>query len=92
MDFITDLPPDPKGNTSIYVFVDKLTKMVRFVPCTATIDSVGAAEIFFNTIVCSYGVPLIVVSDRDPKFTSSFTESLFKGYGIDLRHSSAYHP
>ena len=92
MDFITDLPPDPKGNTSIYVFVDKLTKMVRFVPCTATIDSVGAAEIFFNTIVCSYGVPQVVVSDRDPKFTAAFTESLYAGYDIDLRHSSAYHP
>jgi transposase InsO family protein len=36
-------------------------------------------------------VPREIVSNRDPKFTSSFWKGLFKGFGINLNLSTSYH-
>jgi len=38
------------------------------------------------------GVPASIVSDRDPRFTSHFWQSLQVALGTQLRMSSAYHP
>lgn len=92
MDFITDLPADSEGHTAIYVFVDKLTKMVRCVPCRSDMNAVRAAELFVDSICTKFGVPQVVISDRDPKFASAFFTHLMDEWGIDLRMSSAYHP
>ena len=37
-DLVTDLPPSA-GYTAIAVFVDRLTKMVHFAPCTKEISA-----------------------------------------------------
>jgi hypothetical protein len=39
-----------------------------------------------------HGIPKMIVSDRDPKFTSNFWKGLFKGFGMNLNFSTAYHP
>ena len=39
-----------------------------------------------------YGVPSSIVSDRDPRFTSRFWQTLQSALGSRLRMSSAYHP
>jgi hypothetical protein len=36
MDFITGLPITPKGNDSIWVIVDRLTKLADFLPIKTT--------------------------------------------------------
>jgi len=41
----------------LFVFVDKLTKMVHFSPCTTEIDAPGLAKIFFRDVVRLHGVP-----------------------------------
>ncbi|MCI57037.1 retrotransposon protein, partial [Trifolium medium] len=50
------------------------------------------AEIYVEQIVRLHGIPLSIVSDRDPRFTSRFWESLQEAFGTKLRMSSAYHP
>ncbi|CAJ2638292.1 unnamed protein product [Trifolium pratense] len=50
------------------------------------------AEIFVEQIVKLHGIPSSIVSDRDPRFTSRFWESLQEALGTKLRLSSAYHP
>ena len=37
-------------------------------------------------------IPKVIVCDRDPKFTSNFWKSLFKGLYTKLNFSTAYHP
>ena len=48
MDWITHLPPTPRGFDAVFTIVDRLGKLVRFVPCTTTIDAEGTARLFFD--------------------------------------------
>ncbi|CAJ2651824.1 unnamed protein product [Trifolium pratense] len=50
------------------------------------------AEIYVEQIVKLHGIPTSIISDRDPRFTSRFWESLQEALGMKLRLSSAYHP
>jgi len=49
-------------------------------------------DLYISEIVRLHGVPSSIVSDRDPRFTSRFWESLHRALGTQLRLSSAYHP
>lgn len=74
MDFITHLPPS-QGFTAIMTCVERLTKLVRVVPCAVgegELDARAVAKLFFDRVVRDFGVPRVVVSDRDPRFTSAF--------------------
>lgn len=47
MDLITDLPPTSNGYNAIFVVVDRLTKMVHFLPTTTSVTAVDLAKLFF---------------------------------------------
>ena len=74
------------------MIVDRLTKSAHFIPIDITYSMERLAEIYIRVIVKLHGVPLSIVSDRDPRFTSRFWENLQKAFGSKLRLSSAYHP
>ena len=92
MDFITDLPCTPSGKDAILVFVDRLTRMVLFAPCTKDIDTLGTAKLLRDYVFCHHGLPVSIVSDRDPRFTSKVWTELMKLLGTRLNMSSAFHP
>jgi hypothetical protein len=92
VDMITELPCTIEGYDAILVFVDRLTKMVHFVPCKKTLDSKGFCQLFMENIVRLHGWPKRVVSDRGSIFTSHFTSAVAELQGWFRRHSSAYHP
>ena len=92
MDFITQLPMSKSGHDAIVVFVDKLSKMVHLVPTTTTVDAPQVAKLFLREVIRHHGVPESIVSDRDPRFTSSFWQELWKMLGTKLAMSTAYHP
>jgi len=50
------------------------------------------AKLYVREVVRLHGVPESIVSDRDPRFTSRFWQSLQAALGTQLRMSSAYHP
>ncbi|MBW0546757.1 hypothetical protein O181_086472 [Austropuccinia psidii MF-1] len=50
------------------------------------------ALLFWNNIISLCGVPKIIISDRDPKFTSEFWTNLYDMLGTKLLFSTAYHP
>jgi hypothetical protein len=92
MDLITQLPKSHRGSDAIVVFVDKLTKMVHFVPTKTTVTAPQLAEIFWNTVVRHHGLPSSLVSDRDPRFIGHFWRALWKCLGTQLTMSTAFHP
>ena len=91
MDFITGLPKS-KGYEAIFVVVDRLSKYCHFIPLKHPYTARSLAEVFSKEIVRLHGIPVSIVSDRDPVFMSSFWRELFKMQGTQLRVSSAYHP
>jgi RNase H-like domain found in reverse transcriptase/Reverse transcriptase (RNA-dependent DNA polymerase)/Integrase zinc binding domain/Retroviral aspartyl protease/Chromo (CHRromatin Organisation MOdifier) domain len=92
MDFIVSLPPTKSGFDSVLVVTDRLTKMVQCIPTTTTVNAPGVAKLFVEHVFMHYGLPQVIVSDRDPKFVSAFWRSLFKCFGTQLAFSSSYHP
>ncbi|GBG70955.1 hypothetical protein CBR_g8255 [Chara braunii] len=64
----------------------------RFVPCRYATSAREVADIVFDRAVRDHGLPLSIISDRDPRFTSRFWRRLHEVYGTQLRFSSSYHP
>lgn len=92
MDLITQLPHSTDGFDAIVVFVDRLTKMVHFVPSHSNVSSVQIARLFFDNVFRLHGLPTNIVSDRDGRFLSDFWQSLFGLCGTKLAMSTSYHP
>ena len=63
MDFIVGLPCIPAGYDSIWVDVDRLTKVAHFIPVKTTYSRARLVELYMSRIVCLHGVPKII-SDR----------------------------
>jgi hypothetical protein len=92
MDFIVGLPRTQAGYDSIWVVVDRLTKVAHFIPVKTTYSSAKLAELYMSRIVCLHGVPKKIVSDRGTQFTSRFWQKLHESLDTKLNFSSAYHP
>ena len=92
MDFVTGLPRTLKGYNAVWVIVDRLTKTAHFLPIKWGISLEKLAELYLAEIVRLHGVPVSIVSDRDPRFTSRFWGSLQKAMGTKLHMSTAFHP
>jgi hypothetical protein len=92
MDFIMGLPKTQRRYDSIWVIVDRLTKVAHFIPIKTTYTRPQLAELYISRIVCLHGVPKKIVSDRGTQFTSKFWERLHESMDMKLNFSLAYHP
>ena len=92
MDFVTRLPRTLGGDNAIWVIVDRLTKSAHFLPMKVNFSMDRLASLYIKEIVRMHGVPVSIVSDRDPRFTSRFWHSLQKALGTKLSFSTAFHP
>jgi hypothetical protein len=91
MDFIGGLPPSKQFNC-ILVVVDKLTKYAHFLPLRHPFTASKVTDIFVDNIFRLHGLPLSLISDRDPIFTSQFWQSVFRATGTQLKMSTSNHP
>lgn len=91
MDFISGLPVSA-GNTVILVIVDRFSKACRFIPLPKLPSAPETAEVVCQYVFRTFGLPLDVVSDRGPQFTSQFWKAFCKLIGAKVSLSSGYHP
>jgi hypothetical protein len=91
MDFVIGLPRTQKGNDSIWVIIDRLTKVAHFILVKTTFGGATLAWIYLKEIVRLHGIPRKIVSDKGTQFTSKFWTSLQQAMGTKIDFSNACH-
>ena len=92
MDFVTGFPRTVGRYDSIWVIVDRLTKIAHFIPLRIETSGRELADLFMKYQFKYHGCSRSIISDRDPRFTSHFWESFQEAMGTKLRFSTAHHP
>ena len=76
MDFVVGLSNTQRGYDSIWVVVDRLTKSAHFIPMKAAYTVAQYAQLYIDHIVSLHRIPVSIISDRGPQFTSRFWQKL----------------
>ena len=92
MDFVFGSPEDAHKNIGILVFIDLLSKMVHIRAVNDSISAHVCARFFIDTVLRTDGLPHELVSDRDPRFTAAFWQSLFRSLGPRMTMPTSDHP
>ncbi|KAJ9522418.1 hypothetical protein QJQ45_008294 [Haematococcus lacustris] len=92
MDLVTKLPAGTHGYDAICVIVDRLSKMVHFVPCKESMNAMTFARLFVNNVFKLHGLPAEVLTDRGAHFNNKFWHAVKKLLGMKTNMSTAYRP
>ena len=92
MDFITHLPKTRSGYNTLLVMVDYVIKTIILRPTYSTAMAVDTTRLFVDAVVRAHGLPKVIVSDRDTRFTSHFWREVHRVMGTTLAMSSGFHP
>ena len=92
MDLITELPTTARGHSAVLTVVDRLSKMVHWIPCTIKIGAEATAHLFMHHIFKYHGLPDVIIGDRDTRWSSAFWTTVFKSLGTKVKLTTAYHP
>jgi len=91
IDFIVKLPKTARGNDSILMVVDRLSKYAIFTPCSETIDSKGLVSVLEEKVMADKGYPKTIVSDRDTRVMATHFQEWCKKHSIQHKGTTAYH-
>ena len=92
MDFVTHLPRTQQKYDAVWVIVNRLTKSAHFLVVRMTFALERFYRLYIQEIVRLHGVPVSIMSDRDPRFTAHFWKSFQKAMGTRLTMSTAFPP
>ena len=92
MDIMIHLPRTSRRHDAVWVIVDRLTKLAHFLAMQMTFTNEEFYRLYMGEIFRLHGMPVSIVSDRDPKFMPCFWKSFQKAMGSQLMMSTAFHP
>ena len=92
MDFVVRLPLIGRKLDSVWVVVDQLTKSIHFLPVRIDYSLDKLAVLYIKEIVRLHGIPISIILDQDPRFTSRFWGKLQEALGSRLNFTTAFHP
>jgi len=90
-DFITKLPLAQRYD-SILVVMDRLTKIVHFIPTTEKTSAEGLARLFRDNVWKLHGLPESIILDRGPQFAAGLMRELNEILGIKSKLLTAFYP
>ncbi len=91
MDFLGPLKKTKEGYQYILLVVDSYTKWCEAF-ALKTADATEVANVLYHQIICRYGAPDTLVSDRGQQFISKLVKELCKIFEITKVQTSSYHP
>ena len=92
MDFVVGLPQTRRLHESIWIIMDRLTKLSGFLPIKVSYSAEEYARLYVKEIIKFHGGPLSIISDREAPFTLNFWRSYQNGLDTQVKHSTAFHP
>lgn len=92
MDFLTGIPPTPRGNDMIMVIMDRLSKRTKLIACNKSLTARGAAILFMEHYFVNFGIPRKIVSDKDVRFMATFWKTIWAALGASLLFTTTSHP
>jgi hypothetical protein len=92
MDLITGLPRHNSKDAILTIVDHGCSRAAVFLPCTTQITGQGIAQLYLDHVYRWFGLPIKIISDRDPRFTSHFGRALASKLGIQQNLSSTFHP
>ena len=92
IDFVVGLPLTGKKHDSVWIVVDRLTKSAHFLPVRTDYSFDKLVELYIKEIVRLHGIPISIISYRDPRFTSRFWGKLQEALDTRLNFSTVFHP
>lgn len=92
IDFVFGLPRSKKGNDVVWVIIDRLTKSALFLTMKKSDYVDKLAKMYVNEMVRLHRVPVPIVSNKNPRFTSRLWLSIQLAMGTKLNLSTAFHP
>jgi hypothetical protein len=92
MDFVFGLPKTQNGHTGYLSMTCRLSNWLQIALCAEEVTAEGSAALVFNNWVVHYGLPAVIISDRDPRFTGRFWKTLWQLLDTQLHMSTAGHP
>ena len=72
MEFVVGLPLTRRRHDSVWVVVDRLTKSSHFLPVRTDYSLDKLAELYIKETTRLHGIPVSIISNQDPRFTSRF--------------------
>jgi len=93
IDFVLALPLSAEGFDCVLSVTDKFSKRITLIPGKITFTATDWAKLLLDRLyLADWGVPKVILSDRDPKFLSDLWKAIFNELGVALLYSTAYHP
>ena len=83
MDFMVGLPLTGRKHDSVWVVVNRLTKSAHFLPMRTDYSLNKLTDLYIKEIVRLHGIPVSIISYRDPRFTSRFWENCKRPWALD---------
>ena len=86
MNFVSGLPRTQREHDAIWIIVNRLTKSTHFLPISMKYFLEKLAKLYLDEIIRLHGIPVSIVSDRDPRFVSRFWQKMQESLGTKLYH------
>ena len=93
MDFMLAFPKTLTGLNCSMTVTCKFSKRATIIPGKDTWSGAQWASALLERLnIGDWGLPKVIISDRDRKFLSDLWSELFTKLGVKLLYSTAYHP